>query len=194
MKAEVQSKWKFKNKKGMMPPRIDTPRLILRPFAADDIAEAYEVLEGNPDVWKYDPGYQRSLAQRSDIIMKYSTSNLREGEGTLAIIHKGSVKLIGYVGLQLYILPQEPLSTPEVELYYKLGRNWWGQGYAIEACQAMIEFAFKEMRLARIVTITSKENVRSINLMRKIGMKLEDAPPKWPGELVGILINPIIKG
>jgi [ribosomal protein S5]-alanine N-acetyltransferase len=176
-----------------MPPRIDTRRLILRPFTPDDIEESYDILEAHEDVWKYDPGYQRSREQRAGIIMKYAATNVPDGEGTLAMILKENGKFIGYVGLQLYIFPQEPLATPEVELYYKLDRDWWGQGLAIEACQAMIEFAFKEMRLARIVTITTRGNDRSINLLRKLGMKIDDAPAKWPGELTGILENPCFR-
>jgi len=166
-----------------------TPRLVLRPFTEDDIPAAHQVFESHPDVWKYDPGFERTYEQRAEIIRRYAANNDPKGEGTLAVtITNGT--LIGYVGLQLYILPGEPVSTPEVELYYKLGRNWWGQGYAQEASQRMLDYAFNEMRLARIVTVTQKENTPSLKLMARLGMNIKDAPPTWPGEVLGILNNP----
>ena len=87
------------------------------------------------------------------------------------------------------MLPREPLATPEVELYYKLGREYWGQGYAAEACRAMIRFAFDEMRLARIVTITATENTASIKLLEALGMQIAPAPSSWAGSLTGTLQN-----
>ena len=104
-------------------------------ISAADADEAYAVLEGHPDVWKYDPGVQRTKEQRAEVIRKYAALNEPDGCGTLAIVLKNAGRLIGYVGLQLYVLPREPVATPEVELYYKLGRDYWGQGYATEACQ-----------------------------------------------------------
>ena len=172
-----------------MPHVIETERLLIRPFTLNDIDAAYAVLEGHADVWKFDPGYQRTHEQRAALINKYATSNEPDGCGTVAATLKASGALIGYVGLQLYVLPREPLATPEVELYYKLGRAYWGQGYAAEACRAMIRFAFDEMRLARIVTITATENTASIKLLEALGMQIAPAPPSWAGSLTGTLQN-----
>jgi hypothetical protein len=55
-----------------MPPRLETARLILRPFALSEIDEAYQVLEGHPEVWKYDPGFCRTKLQRANLIKKYT--------------------------------------------------------------------------------------------------------------------------
>jgi RimJ/RimL family protein N-acetyltransferase len=176
-----------------MPPQLTTPRLILRPFTPEDIDEAYLVFESHPDVWKYDPGHARDYDQRAAIIIKYASLNDPKGEGTLAITLKEDGKLIGYVGLQLYILPTEPLATPEVELFYKLGREYWSQGYAYEACRTMLDYAFNQLRLKRIITVTARENNESIRLLTRLGMRVQDAPPAWAGDVIGILNNPYIQ-
>lgn len=173
-----------------MPHELDTARLHLRAFTGDDIDLAYEVLDGHPDVWRYDPGYQRSKEQRAAIIRHYALDNEDDGPGALAVILKETGALLGYIGLQLYVWPREPVATPEVELYYKLGRAYWGQGYALEGCQAMLRFAFDEMHLARIVTITDHRNVRSIRLLARLGMRLEPAGPRWPSMLAATLECP----
>ncbi len=74
-------------------------------------------------------------------------------------------------------------------MYYKFGRSYWGQGYATEACRAMIRFAFDEMRLMRIITITHKDNTNSIKLLQRLGMRIEAAPERWVGFLMATLTN-----
>ena len=172
-----------------MPHVIETSRLLLRPFTLDDVDAAYRVLEGHPDVWKYDPGFQRTREQRAAIIRRYSETNEPDGCGTLAVVEQHSQQVIGYVGLQLYILPREPFATPEVELYYKFGRDFWGYGYATEACQALIRFAFDELRLARLVTITQPTNTSSIMLLERLGMRIEAAPASWEDTVMATLDN-----
>jgi RimJ/RimL family protein N-acetyltransferase len=53
----------------------------------------------------------------------------------------------------------------------------------------MIQFAFDQMRLLRIVTITDQQNTPSINLLQRLGMRLEAAPPSWQGSLMATLDN-----
>jgi RimJ/RimL family protein N-acetyltransferase len=177
-----------------MPPRLTTPRLILRPFTPEDIDAAFVIFESHPDVWKYDPGHARSYDQRAAIITKYASLNDPKGEGTLAVTLKEDGQLIGYVGLQLYILPAEPLATPEVELFYKLGREHWNQGYAFEACHVMLDYAFDQLRIKRIVTVTSRENNGSIRLLTRLGFRIQDAPREWAGDVLGVLDNPYHAG
>ena len=172
-----------------MPHPLETERLLLRPFTLDDVDIAYAVLEGHPDVWKYDPGYLRTKEERAAFIRLQIETNLPDNCGTLAVVQKERNAFLGHVGLQLYVLPSEPFATPEVELYYKFGREYWGEGYATEACQAMIRFAFDEMHLLRIVTLTDQHNERSIRLLQRLGMRIENAPPKWAGSMIGILEN-----
>jgi len=173
-----------------MPPTLTTPRILLRPFSMDDVDEAYEVLEGHPDVWGIDPGYQRTREQRARRIQLYTLTNDEGGLGNLACIHRESGKLMGYAGLQYYLLPGHPYNTPEVDLFYKLGRDWWGQGYATEACTVMIDFAFNTLHLGRITNTVMAENSQSISLMQRLGFDIQPAPPTWEGWLLGVLDNP----
>ncbi len=172
-----------------MPPQLQTERLILRPFTEADCDDAYQVLEGHPDVWAFDPGHPRSREERATLIRRYAADNRQDGCGTLAVTLKDDGQLIGYVGLQLYVLPSEPLATAEVELYYKLGRAYWDQGYATEACREMLRFAFEYMRLARLVICPRRENRRSIRVLERLGSRFEQAPPKWAADVMAILDN-----
>jgi len=170
-----------------MPPQLETPRLILRPFKLSDIDEAYSVLEGHPDVWKFDPGFCRTKLQRANLIKKYALSNDENGFGNLAAVLKSTRELIGYIGLQSYRLGNEPHDPLEVELFYKLGRDFWGKGYAFEACRAVINFAFNRLHLPHLVTSTNSENTPSIRLLRRLGFSFYGQPSAWSSDIVGIL-------
>jgi RimJ/RimL family protein N-acetyltransferase len=85
------------------------------------------------------------------------------------------------------------LTSPEVGLYYAFFPAHQHQGYATEAVRALIAFAFSVLRLRRIVATTTYENVRSMGVMRRVGMRIEQNPdpdPFWL-QVVGVLDNPV---
>ncbi|MEI4920795.1 GNAT family N-acetyltransferase, partial [Klebsiella pneumoniae] len=69
--------------------------------------------------------------------------------------------------------PASPYNSLEVELAFAFGRRYWGRGYAYEACQSMIRYAFDELKLARLVGGVKAQNTRSINLHRRLGYRIE---------------------
>lgn len=175
-----------------MPPVLETERLILRPYTEADTRAAYALFEEDPEVYRFDPGFARTFEQRAAIVRRLAAENEQEGEGTLAVTLKADRRLIGQAGLQLYVMPWQPFATPEVELYYKFGAPFWGNGYAYEAACAFVDFAFRHMRLLRLVTVTHPDNARSIGLMERLGFCLAPAPAAYKPNIIGILTNPSV--
>jgi RimJ/RimL family protein N-acetyltransferase len=60
--------------------------------------------------------------------------------------------------------------TPAVEVGWRLARPFWGQGFAVDAARAALQFGFEEIRLAEIVAHASHRNGRSRQVMAKLGM------------------------
>jgi RimJ/RimL family protein N-acetyltransferase len=60
--------------------------------------------------------------------------------------------------------------TPAVEVGWRLARPFWGQGFAVEAARAALQFGFEQIRLAEIVAHASVRNGRSRRVMVKLGM------------------------
>jgi RimJ/RimL family protein N-acetyltransferase len=58
---------------------------------------------------------------------------------------------------------------PDIELGYKLARAHWGQGFAVEAAQACLDWALAK-RTERVVAIVDAANTRSARVLGKIGM------------------------
>ena len=151
---------------------IETERLIIRPFKLDD-APAFLELVNDQEVLRYIPlehmsleDVTRTFEQR---IKSYEIDSLEDFDrASTAICLKGSGKLIGWVGLgRLEIDPSV------IEVYYGLGRSYWGRGYATEAARAMLDYGFREWGLDRIVAIILPDNAASGRVLEKIGMKYE---------------------
>lgn len=172
-----------------MPHPLETERLWLRPFSMGDIDEAYQLFDRHPEVWKYDPGHPRTKEQRQVLIQKYTQENQPDGFGTLALIEKKKLALIGYAGLERFYLASVNRNQCEAGIFYKLGYPYWGNGYAMEACQALIDFAFQEMGVTKLIGLTDPENERSIRLLQRLGMQFQPAPRSWSRSLIGILEN-----
>jgi GrpB-like predicted nucleotidyltransferase (UPF0157 family) len=84
------------------------------------------------------------------------------------------------------------LTTSEVGLFWVIAPEAQGEGYASEAARQMVAYAFNQLKLDRIIATTQYDNVASMGVMRKLGMRIEQniyADPPWL-QVVGILENP----
>ena len=87
-------------------------------------------------------------------------------------------EFIGWIFLRpesdFKLLQQLDLAEADaVELGYRLRKSSWGQGYATEAAQALIDKSFNESNLNKIVAWALAENKASIRVMEKAGLKLQ---------------------
>ena len=78
-------------------------------------------------------------------------------------------EVIGYCGL----LEKEVDGKNEIEINYIFKPSAWGKGYAKEIGKAIIEYAFREKKLERLIALIKPENEASKYVARKIGMKYE---------------------
>jgi RimJ/RimL family protein N-acetyltransferase len=62
-----------------------------------------------------------------------------------------------------------------VEVGWRLARSAWGHGYATEAAIVALEYGFAAVGLPEILAITTKTNLRSQAVMRRIGMTYDPA-------------------
>ena len=56
---------------------------------------------------------------------------------------------------------------------YRLGKQYWGKGYATEALRAVIAYLFEQTTVNRIDAVTWRENSASARVMEKAGMRFE---------------------
>lgn len=178
-------------------PRLATDRLLLRPFTRQDEA-IHRLVYADPVVAGRFCGTTRTLEEVREWLIHRAWQAAEDDLGFWAVVGRGDASLLGLVALQPYVpwwivWEHDPTARHhrlEVELSYALGRSYWGQGYATEAGRALIGYAFERLRLPRIAYGVDRGNLRSVNLMRRLGFRLErNLHPDGAGGVVGILDN-----
>jgi RimJ/RimL family protein N-acetyltransferase len=150
---------------------IRTPRLLLRDWQADDLAPMADI-NADPRVMRWiDDGSVRDLDQTAEAIERWEEEWDEEGFGLFAVELLGSGELIGFAGLSVpEFLPEV---MPAVAISWRLGSQFWGQGYASEAAHATLEFALQDRGLDRVIAINRLGDDASENVIRKLGMAPE---------------------
>ena len=167
---------------------LETRRIRLRPFCIEDLDRAHAQFDSHPDVWHFDPGYPPSRDQRRRWQLYRMQEFQMHGFGCRAIELRSSGDLIGACGLEMGLRKDRRFNAPVMEVYYRLGRAYWGQGYATEAVQETIRHAFVDLRLEQLMAHASVQNTASIALMERVGFQIS-ADPYKAGEVRGVLAS-----
>ncbi|MDG2050373.1 MAG: GNAT family N-acetyltransferase [Myxococcota bacterium] len=147
---------------------LRTPRLILRDWRDEDLAE-FARINADPEVMRHFPA--RLDTSESDAVAARIRHHFeKHGYGFWAVERVGGEPFLGFVGLAH--VDFEASFTPAVEIGWRLARSGWGYGYASEAAERALDFAFSEARLAEVVSFTALRNKRSAAVMERIGMSL----------------------
>jgi ribosomal-protein-alanine N-acetyltransferase len=179
---------------------LETERLIIRAFVLEDGDMYSRLLDAAFGAGLHGSRDEKRVVFAYQVAADPGLALLHQPPyGDRAIVKRESNELIGSVGFAPCLMPFgqlpsfEPTTrfTSEVGLFWALFPEHWGHGYATEAAAAMIAYAFEQLRLRRIVATTEHENTRSINVMRRLGMRLERNPSVEPAwfQTVGILDN-----
>jgi len=157
---------------------LQTPRIILRQFTEAD-APLILALNSDPEVVKYlhEPAL-KTEEQAKKILLEIILPQYKNNLGRWAIYTKDEMEFIGWCGLKY-----RP-DRDETDLGYRLMQKDWGNGYATEAAQLTLDYAFKTLNLSLITARAHIENTASSRILEKIGMTfigedvVDDCPVK----------------
>ncbi|WP_068774271.1 GNAT family N-acetyltransferase [Paenibacillus sp. FJAT-26967] len=146
--------------------KIETQRLWLRDFGKEDW-EAVHQYASNAEVAKYMIWGPNSEGETKAFIdqqlAKQQSTDRTDYE--LAVVMKETNQLIG--GCGLYI------NETNAEMGYCFNPDYWGHGYAAEASEALLKFAFETRHVHRVFATCRPGNTASANVLRRIGMTQE---------------------
>ncbi len=143
--------------------RIETERLILRPFREEDAEAMYYGWCNDPEVTRYlswNP--HRSLDDTKAILSCWLSE---ESPFRFGIERKEDGELLGSIDVAKF-----EGSVPEIG--YVLSRSAWGKGYMTEACLAFRDYLVS-VGYPEIILTAFKENHRSIRVFQKCGFVYE---------------------
>lgn len=151
-----------------MATQLETDRLTLRQWKREDYSD-YAKLNADPAVMQFFPAVlsqQESDAQAARITQLIA----EKGWGFWAVELKINGQFIGFVGLHSQDEQSGIPNAPFIEIGWRLAKEHWGKGYASEAANRALQFAFEELAAPSIYAFTSLPNTPSQKVMEKIGM------------------------
>jgi RimJ/RimL family protein N-acetyltransferase len=148
--------------------RLETDRLVVRRLTTEDEEFMLDLLN--------QPSFHRFIGDRGVTTLDQARTYIEEralagyeknGFGPYAVELKKDGSVIGIVSL----LDRDELEDVDIGFAFLPGH--WRQGYAYEATSAMMENAFAELGLDRIIAVTQVENTASIKTLEKMGLAYE---------------------
>jgi ribosomal-protein-alanine N-acetyltransferase len=183
-------------------PALETNRLQIRPFVMEDLEAIYHLLDIELVEADLRTDKMETLAERRAwlqwTVLNYEqlAKMYQPPYGDRAVTLGSTRQLIGACGYVPCLMPFEQLpgfasgdrpagpslSTTEFGLFYAISPTHQRNGYATEAAKALIDYAFRQLRLKRVVAKTNYDNYASMGVMHKLGMRVEINPlpePPW---------------
>jgi len=156
---------------------LQTHRLILRRLQRRDIPALVD-LWTDPEVTLYMGGPRKRDKLEADFA-KEAAHPFAEKYDLWPLVERRSGSVVGHCGL----LEKEVDGKAEIELVYVIARSAWGNGFASEVARQLIEYAFRELKLTRLIALIEPENAASEAVARKAGMHLEKQTLRPGGEI-----------
>lgn len=154
---------------------FETSRLICRPFLYDDSKDMYEYWASDPNIQlEYGEPVYSTIEEVSKLLNNYINNYSRPDYYRWAIIEKYSKKNIGQIA---FCKVYSDCYTAEIE--YCIGQHFWGNGYAGEALNALIEYTFKNTDFTKLEAYHRTENIKSRRVLEKSAMHITDTVERF---------------
>ncbi|WP_448664434.1 GNAT family N-acetyltransferase [Sphingomonas sp. CJ20] len=159
---------------------IRTERLWLRPPGPEDRAPLIAMLSDPVTMRDLNPAATPATAAAS--LDRHAGYRAERGLGFWVVEHEGAVA--GFCGLKPGA-PNTPIAD-DVEIGWIFARAYWGQGLAVEAARASLDWGWLHTPAHRIVAITGAGHTRSQAVMQRLGMaRLADGDFDHPSFAAG---------
>jgi len=140
----------------------------LREQSVEDTQDFFEYYGSDPEVFKHILATPPTTLAEASSELHYCRNLFYEKTGIYwSLVSKKDKKMIGAVGL--YINNQHH----RAEICYDLHQKYWRQGIMSRAIKAITDYAFQHMDIYRVEAVTLKENVPSIEILKKLGYVYE---------------------
>lgn len=143
---------------------LETDRLVLSGWRMDQIDDLYR-LHGDPVVARYltEHGRPWTPEEMQSALAHWIELFDRQKMGKLRVTRKSDGALVGRCGFGVY----GPDEVPEIG--YSLFPDYWGNGYAFEAANALKDWYWRETDRPHFIGLADVRNEASLKVLRKLG-------------------------
>ncbi len=147
---------------------LHTDRMTIRRWTlSEQDRAAFHKLNSDPRIMRFYP-WQWSRAEADERLETMIANEKPPYRWSVACLSKTG-QPIGFTGL-MPVTFDVPFA-PTVEIGWRYDCDYWGNGYATEAARALMDLGFTTLELDEIVAFAVHDNVSSIAVMKRLGMK-----------------------
>lgn len=151
--------------------RIETERLIIRPYKEDDLPQCFELMQ-DKELFNYLDmdvlSYEEYKGLFEWLIDSYNKGFDEDFKYSFNITLKKTDIHIGWCGVGGSNYDHE-----QKEIYYLIGSKYQGKGYAKEATVALLKYCFETIGLSEIIALCKEENIASKKVIEHMGFKYQ---------------------
>lgn len=157
----------------MKPPeRFETSRLLLRPPTLEDAAPIYEGYGQDPEVTRFLIWKPHKNLTETQAFIQRSLAVWEAGSAfPWVLVLKQENQLIGMLELRI--------EDHKADLGYVLAKAHWGEGFATEAAQLIVDWALAQPEIFRVGAVCDVDNLASARVLEKVGMQREGILRRW---------------
>ncbi|MCB0632318.1 MAG: GNAT family protein [Saprospiraceae bacterium] len=151
---------------------ILTARTVVRRFRENEGVQLYDLFHANRALLIDNfPKTDRAMATREQAeqyIRQTICDWLFHKDFTFGIWDNESARLVGFI--RIFNLDWD---VPKAEISYFIDKDFGGKGLMTEALTAVLELAFRRMKIAKLYIRTATDNYGSQRVARKLGFRRE---------------------
>lgn len=148
---------------------FETERLFIRQRTLADTDACLE-MDRDPEVTRFISGPWADPTAHRDFVEKRTLGPWPRGMGYWTILlREGPRTFVGWV----LLIPADAVG-PEIEIGWRLRKRFWGRGFATEAARPILHHALQVLGLPEVVADIDCDNVGSLKVAEKIGMRQRD--------------------
>lgn len=161
---------------------LTTTRLRLEPFTEHHLG-GLNTMNADPEVMRYLAGRPETPDETRAMVERVMQRWREVGYSWWALIERDTDELVGAGAIQN--LRREATLLPDMdcplEIGWRLRRDRWGQGLAVEAARRMARFAFEDLDAPELLAVCDPANTASAKVMQRLGMQ-QAGVQRWYGK------------
>ena len=149
---------------------LQSDRLEFRAYRDEDFHFLWSLL-ADPEMIRYiGKGQTRDRSEALEFLYWiYRSYQKTPQSGLLLLVRKSDGRRIGHAGLVTQTIEE----VEELEVGYWVAKEFWGQGYAKEAAEALRDYGLHKMGRDRLISLIQRDNYASQKVAQHIGMAVE---------------------
>jgi len=151
---------------------LETSRLLLNAPTLEDDVHLIINLRSDPEVMRYmGDGNTQNEAQTYEFLTQAISYYNQYKMGICSVFEKKSNKFMGQAGLMHLGFNT---NNEEIEISYRLDKQFWGNGYATEIVSCLVAWGFANLSVDQLIAITYPANIASQRVLTKSGFKYKE--------------------